>query len=388
MPVLRQTRSLSPLLATVVLASVLAAASCVVPAPANADLPPAGFTLRPMINSYGDRFAPSVVGNPVTDSGLVAGSTLVGRYSRAAVYDLHRHTLTVLGTLGGRNSYGADVNASGDVVGYSELTFRGEVHAFLWTAKTGVIHDLGAFDGRGSYSQASSINDAGVVVGWGTLKEGGTGPRAFVWDTTDEPAVMRELPLPAGASLSVANAINAKGQVVGRAAGDGVGSSTGDEGFLWDPTTGDSSALASPPGADVLGAVDINDAGFVVGPAQVTAVGPYGTHLVPRSYRWNPATRTSTLIIEPPGSDASDTRTEVSAINRHGIIVGVATRDRARRLVVWNECGTPVYLRPGSTDQESSASGVNRYGEIVGTATTSPTAGASFVRAEPCTATR
>lgn len=360
---------------------LLAAAAVLVatwslPAPARAALPPQGFVATPMTSTYDDPFAPSPTGNPVTDGGLVAGSTEVGRYSRAAVYDLNRHTLRVLGTLGGRSSWGTDVNAAGDVVGYSDLPNLGETHAFVWTARTGVMRDLGAFDGRGDYSQANAINDAGVVVGWGNLERPGTTPRAFVWDPHASPVRMRELPLPAGTRTSMANAINTRGQVVGRATGDT------DEGFLWDPATARSSVLGPLAGlALVTGAADINDRGFVVGPAEVSRTGPSGTYVVPRSYLWNPTTRSATLLVTAPGSTSADD--QARAINRYGIIVGVATRDDVRRLAVWNACATPVFLQPATTPVYA-VTGVNRYGRIVGIVPRSLTGGVEWNRAGPC----
>ena len=363
------------------LVATLVAIAWSAPVPAVAALPPQGYLTKPMTSTYDDPFRPSTTGNPVNDHGLVAGSTEVGRYDRAAVYDLNRHTLTVLGTLGGRSSWGTDINAAGDVVGYSDL-LSGETHAFLWTARTGVMHDLGAFDGRGDYSQATAVNDAGVVVGWGTLERPGTTPRAFVWDPNVSPVRMRELPLPAGAGLSVARAVNSRGQVVGEATGDG----NGNEGFLWDPATATMSFLGPLAGpARITGAVDISDGGFVVGPAEVSRTGPSGTYAIPRSYRWNPLTRSAALLAPVPGDPSSDD--EVRAINRHGIIVGVAQRDRVDRLAVWNECGTPVYLQPAPGGQASSGAGVNRYGVVVGTSSTSPTGGATFVRGGSCVAT-
>ncbi|WP_375433311.1 DUF3466 family protein [uncultured Friedmanniella sp.] len=368
-------RPRTPLLAVVALA--LLAATWSVPAPALAALPPQGFAVVSMTSTYDDLFSPSTTGNPVTDGGLVAGSTVVGRYPRAAVYDLNRHTLRVLGTLGGRSSWGTDINAAGDVVGYSDLPNLGETHAFVWTARTGMMHDLGAFAGRGDYSQANAINDAGVVVGWGTLDRPGTSPRAFVWDPNVSPVRMRELPLPASTRSSTATAVNARGQVVGRATGDS------DEGFLWDPTTASSSVLGSLPGARIAGAVDINDSGYVVGPAEVSRSGPSGPYVVPRPYRWSPATRTAALLISAPGAGYD----EVSAINRHGVIVGTAHRDDLNRLAVWNACSTPVYLQPAPGGRASGGAGLNRYGEIVGTSQASPTRGAEFVRSGPCVAT-
>jgi probable HAF family extracellular repeat protein len=121
-----------------------------------------------------------------------------------------------LGTLGGNNSWGRDINNSGQVVGESD-TASGTTRAFLW--EDGVMIDLGVLDRTDSAgfrnSSASAINDAGHVVGWAEDETGER--RAFVWIdgvmydlndhllATDNPSFV----------LNEGRDINANGQVVG-----------------------------------------------------------------------------------------------------------------------------------------------------------------------------
>ena len=61
-----------------------------------------------------------------------------------------------IGTLGGDASWTSDMNASGQVVGFS-LTAEGYRHAFSWTRDGGIV-DLGTLGGTAS--NATAVNDA------------------------------------------------------------------------------------------------------------------------------------------------------------------------------------------------------------------------------------
>jgi len=74
-----------------------------------------------------------------------------------------------LGTLGGTNSWGRDINNLGQIVGESDVDMVSGEHytrAFIWN--TGVMTDLGSLrtDRNKGFSAASAINSAGTVVGW------------------------------------------------------------------------------------------------------------------------------------------------------------------------------------------------------------------------------
>jgi probable HAF family extracellular repeat protein len=112
-------------------------------------------------------------GRAINDHGHVTGWAMTDyvapdfvRQQHAFLYDGAMHDL---GTLGGTESYGHDINNSGQVAGVSHHTPGSfESHAFLWTpttpnAASGAMHDLGTLGGESSI--AYGINDNGQVTG-------------------------------------------------------------------------------------------------------------------------------------------------------------------------------------------------------------------------------
>src|SRR5206468_8309275 len=72
-------------------------------------------------------------------------------------------TMLDLGTLGGSNSDGYGINASGQVTG-SAATSNGLSHAFLYS--NGVLTDLGSLGGNVYNSAGYGINDGGQITGF------------------------------------------------------------------------------------------------------------------------------------------------------------------------------------------------------------------------------
>jgi len=125
--------------------------------------------------------------------------------SRAFIYRAATNSFTDLGDLPGgyTQSYPSDVNASGQVVGYSYPN-TSCYHAFLTV--NDVMQDLGTLGGQ--CSQATAINDAGQVVGW--AYNASNRQRAFIYTN----GAMVELGTLGGAD-SYAVAINSAGVVTG-----------------------------------------------------------------------------------------------------------------------------------------------------------------------------
>lgn len=140
----------------------------------------------------------------VSSNGLVAGSTFSGETSRAF---LHNDAgPQILGTLGGANSFGLGVNASGQVVGQANNA-AGDYRGFLYSG--GLMRDIGTLGGN--FALASGINDAGQIVGESSIdNEPISTVRAFLYDG----GTMRELGTLGGRQSSAA-AISEAGHVTG-----------------------------------------------------------------------------------------------------------------------------------------------------------------------------
>ncbi len=141
--------------------------------------------------AYGINNSGQVVGWSITTDGATAQQLQMDNppmhpflYSNGVMTDLTPST--------SQSSYATAVNASGQVVGYS----NGQV--FLYSH--GSLTDLG-------YGTASGINDSGEIVGWS-----GSSPYAFLYSN----GVMSNLGTLPGNNASQAIGINNNGQVVGQ----------------------------------------------------------------------------------------------------------------------------------------------------------------------------
>ena len=114
-------------------------------------------------------------------------------------------------------TYGKAINGPGQVVGSSGAA-DGSNHAFVWNKAQG-IRDLGVLPG-GTYSNATAINDAGVIVGISDVPQGrGTVNTAFYRDAELGMVDVKSLipdddPLKAIVQFDAAQAINGQGVVV------------------------------------------------------------------------------------------------------------------------------------------------------------------------------
>lgn len=168
---------------------------------------------------------------------------LVGALTLGASAQSGHYELVPLGTLGGQVSKAHNLNASGQVTGYS-LDENEAVRAFFWSESGGMIN-LGTLGG--TESEGWGINDAGIVVGQSHLPNGRI--HAFIWNGS----VMQDLN-PFG-TWSGAWAINNDNDVVGWS-----NSFLGSTAFI---LPGDAGVIVGPHESE---AYDISNSGGGLGP--------------------------------------------------------------------------------------------------------------------------
>jgi probable HAF family extracellular repeat protein len=135
----------------------------------------------------------------VNERGQVVGWSTSG-YGRAFVWEKGRmRRLSASGQA-------FDISERGDVVGHIGRT--GRQHAFLW--QDGKMHDLGTLPG-GQLSDASAINERGLIVGAGQTKTGAV--HAVLY----ERGKLTDLSTLLGKTFSDATAINERSEIVGAA---------------------------------------------------------------------------------------------------------------------------------------------------------------------------
>ena len=229
------------------------------------------------------------------------------------------------------------VNECGQVVG--EL----DNHAVLWNTFD-EVEDLGTLGG--DVSVARAINDRGDVVGFARVISGARGA-PFLWTEADG---MREIGECTGSS-GVAAGINNSREVVGI-----CDEATGTQAFFWSEATG---RINFPPSEfTTTSALAINDRGEVTGTGEINAECSYSVS----AFKWNPKTQ-EVVILQQLGNNFDVT----DDINRFGSVAG-ATVDAAgiRRAAAWLTPQRGFLIDP-SLGTDSSAYGLNDRGGITGT---------------------
>jgi len=220
-------------------------------------------------------------GNAMNNRGEVAGialNTVPDPFSYLGGTETHAFVwrngyMEDLGTLGGPDSWGADVNERGDIVGWSYINSTPNSNngpfcganvptqdPVLWR-RDGEMIDLGTFGGTcgvvGSMFNAGSggaINNRGQIVGTSNLA-GNQSHHAFLWN---EGALMDLGTL--GGDNSDAYWINDAGEIVGAA--DVPGTEQNHHAFLWQ--NGKMTDLGTAKGWPCSTAIDINSKGRVI----------------------------------------------------------------------------------------------------------------------------
>ena len=246
------------------------------------------------LNTLGGCCGGRNIAEAINEAGHVTGAT--DAFGPLHAFLWRAGTMTDLGTSGGLQSFGRDVNASDQVVGSYDPNSLDE-HAFLWTS--GAMQDLGVLEGQ-TESQALKINTAGQVIGV-------SGSHAFFWSR----GVMQDL----GAASPVA--INSRGQVVLNGGGRVL---------VWE------NGVVTPvnsPGNSYSLATGINERGQIVGWSQ-SGSGPLHAVL------WEQGGMTDL------GALADAEQSSALAISNSGRVTGWSQSASGEiRALVWSKSGLP-----------------------------------------------
>jgi probable HAF family extracellular repeat protein len=247
---------------------------------------------------------PSTMPHAINAGGEIAGWAATSANSvdsravtRACVW--RSNTLTLLGTLGGKNSQAFGINSHNIVVGVAQCA-DGSRHAFM--AKNKSLHDLGTLPG-GTFSQAYGINAAGHIVGVSNST------RPFKHAVSWRAGQIHDLGLLPGGTTSSAQAINSRDQIAGYA-------DTPNETHAFLYTQGKMHDLGTL-GEDPSNAFALNDQGQVVG---ISGFGPDQDH----AFLWQKGTLFDLNKLIAPSSPWI--LVQACAINNHGQIVCVGYR--------------------------------------------------------------
>src|SRR6266568_4114010 len=249
------------------------------------------------------------------------------------------YTITDLGGLSGSPSANVSgINNLGQVVGTSAN------HAFLW--ENGTMTDLGTLGG--SLSVANAINDRGQVVGESTTASGEK--HAFLWDH----GVMKDLGTPG--ETSSAQCINGHGDIVGAISGKNLCGGA----VLWKNDRRQSLGDLGPSGSGST-AIAINDNGEVVGWAEIADQSTLA-FLFDNSVMHD-------LGMLPGGVIEPGSGSQAASVNESGQVVGLSLDSKGEsRAVIW-ENGQITDLNDGIPAAAgvvlTRARGINNLGQIV-----------------------
>ena len=181
------------------------------------------------------------------------------------------NTATALPTLGGTYGWANGINSSGKIVGYSQIAGdpgTAPSHGVIWNWNGSAYVATDLLTLGGTYSGANGINASGQIVGASQIAgDPGTAPyHAVIWNWNGSAYVATDL-LTLGGPSSVANGINASGEIVGQA----ENSSLKYRAVIWNwnGTSYDTAVDLGSFGGTYGNATAINASGQVVGQASL-----------------------------------------------------------------------------------------------------------------------
>ena len=291
----------------------------------------------------------------ISDSGAIVGQSFDDQLKgRAFIWQ--RGRMTDLGDIGLLGGFPASlsafaVNKHGAVVGTAMGTGSNtDTRAFLWTR--GLMVDLGTLRGQGLGVFASAINNRGDIVGAGFRSPGDL--RALRW--------VAGIPLELGGLADGRVAVQAfgvsdKGDIVGYLSPGGNVSFA--HAFIY--KGGKFTDLGVLPGTTLSFANAVNERGQVVGQSLNTLVPDTG-----RAFLWEGG-----ALLDLGAAAPSHTRSEARAINKKGVIVGTSGVSTLSVAWLWSDgVTTDLNSLIDSRDPNRAfvtltrANGINDKGEI------------------------
>jgi len=300
--------------------------------------------------------------DPLTGSGVVHGVLW------------HGGQIVDLGTEGGYESFAFAVNNRGQVVGAAENTipdpfspFGTQLRAFLWQG--GIMQDLGTLGGPEAVGFL--VNERGQVAGYSfpnATPNSDNGPcppnlptqEPFFWDKHSGMIDIGNF----GGTCGLANALNNRGQVAGQSY---LAGNTTAHAFLWDRRSHPQLRDLGTLGGDNASGEWLNDAGDVVGYADVpNPPGCTGLTCVHHGFLWKDGVMTDL------GTIGSDPCSRALSINSRGQIVGLTIAvcgGNPTHGFLWENGGPAIDLNTlvtGANMTLTTPVYINDSGEIVG----------------------
>lgn len=271
-----------------------------------------------------------------------------------------RYTVTDLGSLGGQECAATALNDRGQIVGGADTARHGKgpeflTNVFVWQG--GRMRAVPGLDGSHAYVDA--VNGAGQMTGAYSPDPLKAQFTSALFSPTGKVRLLGGFPATQhGYSLSKADGLNAKGQVVGI---------SNNQAFFW--SLGRLRKLAPPPGYQASEAWSVNDKGQAAGKAD--RAGGVGKASRTHALFWESGGKVTDLGVLPGYTDSVG-----RAINNRGQVagwVGVTQGTPGRRITfhyqafLWQN-GRMRGLGSIPRIPDSKAAALNDKGQIVGNA--------------------